>query len=658
MFMKNYLFVYPVFISICFSEVIRPSNNDNLNYIHVLFEWEQEPDTYEYNIQISDSESFDSIIVNENEPSTVYIEKSAIDWQSNYYWRVRPVLSSGSFGNWIQTKGVSVYSFNTSEPQFNDNISVSIYNDSLIQGGLVAFGMVGPELASGVIDKFGREVWNDGNFDFTLNYVNEIGNIFGFSTVDYPLNTGMKTNTNMDVVWSVMDQFNPIDIHEFKQLPNGNYMGFIRENFMGPIPNDNYMTQYFENLGYLADGLTPEFLWFGQKIIEWNEQHQVVWEWSPLDHFSVNDYDNFEGTWYSAYFDQAYDWMHSNAFHFDEKESVIYVSHRHLSRISKIDYPSGIVIWNMGLSSEYMSSGDEHICTDLLFSFQHNIQLMENGDLLFFDNGNLSQGLLGDENPISRIRRVKVIDNSYCETVWQFDLPPNLFGQGMGSVQALDNGNYSIYTFGSGLGSPECSIIEVTQEKEIIWKATGQANNAWYRSYKIPSIHPDAFSVIVDGYTKTDESTSGLIKLIGGEPIKFVVTNKSGYRQIYHYEFNDINVDGDSVFLDENGQVAIEPYSSFELKFFPQDIDAIFTNAFISVWPKGHGYSTKELFFNVSFEESVIGDINLDGFINILDIVGLVNIILDSVSNSNSDLNQDGSSNILDVVLLVGIILD
>ena len=45
----------------------------------------------------------------------------------------------------------------------------------------------------------------------------------------------------------------------------------------------------------------------------------------------------------------AHDWMHSNAFHFDEVESVIYVSHRHLSRISKIAYPSGDVIWNIGM---------------------------------------------------------------------------------------------------------------------------------------------------------------------------------------------------------------------------------------------------------------------------------------------------------------------
>ncbi|SVD65121.1 uncharacterized protein METZ01_LOCUS417975, partial [marine metagenome] len=272
----------------------------------------------------------------------------------------------------------------------------------------VAISGFAPDLYSVIIDKQGNEIWNDGDFDFLLNHINEYGNISGFSTINYPFNTGMKANTDMDVVWSTLDS-NPLDMHEFKQISNGNYMGFIRQDATGPIPSDNYMTQYFQMIGYQADGVTPEFTWFGQKIIEWNTDHEVVWSWSPFDHFTMDDYDNYEGTWYNAYFEQEVDWMHSNAFHFDEVESVIYVSHRHLSRITKIAYPSGEVIWNMGLPAEYMESGDDHICTDLLFSFQHNIQLIDNGDLLFFDNGNLSDMLLGDSNPTTRIRRIKVI---------------------------------------------------------------------------------------------------------------------------------------------------------------------------------------------------------------------------------------------------------
>ena len=139
----------------------------------------------------------------------------------------------------------------------------------------------------------------------------------------------------------------------------------------------------------------------------------------------------------------------------------------------------------MGMPDGY-GTGSDNICTDLGFSYQHNIQLLDDGSLLFFDNGNLSQILLGDSNPTSRIRRIRVIDNSYCETIWEYELPPNLFAPATGSVQLLDNGNYSIYTIASA------SVIEVTPEQEIIWKHTGNINNTWgwyYRAYKLSLIH-------------------------------------------------------------------------------------------------------------------------------------------------------------------------
>ena len=128
-------------------------------------------------------------------------------------------------------------------------------------------------------------------------------------------------------------------------------------------------------IGYQADGVTPEFTWYGQKIIEWNADHEVVWSWNPFDHFTMDDYDNYEGTWYNAYFEQEVDWMHSNAFHFDEEESVIYVSHRHLSRITKISYPSGDVIWNMGLprSAASFSSSSSNSCNNASSRFSFSV---------------------------------------------------------------------------------------------------------------------------------------------------------------------------------------------------------------------------------------------------------------------------------------------
>ena len=653
--------------SFAFGNLIRPSDGDELNYIHILFEWEQQPDAIGYNLQVSTNELFNNLILDVDETYTVYIDSDNFNWNDTYYWRVRSIMDCDGceYGDWI---GTSMFSISQSTPPYIDEgveieSSTDIYQDDLLEDGYVAIGAFSPGPHSFIIDKYGNEIWNDGillenegwfSDGFILNHINEYGNISGYSGLNYPYNTGMKANTDMDVVWSTMNP-EPVNMHEFKQISNGNYMGFQNEYAVGPIPSDNFMTETFQMLGYQADGVTPEFTWYGQKIVEWNSDHEVVWSWNPFDHFTMDDFDNYGGTWWNSFNQGSHDWVHSNAFHFDEEESVIYVSHRHLSRISKIAYPSGDVIWNMGLPAEY-NTGDNNICTDLRFSFQHNIQLVDDGDLLFFDNGNLSEMLLGDSNPTTRIRRIRVIDNSYCETIWEYELPPNLYGSAAGSVQLLDNGNYSIYTIGTG------SVIEVTPEQEIIWKHTGNINSAWgwyYRAYKIPSIHPDAFSVIADNYT-VDENNNNIIQ-ISGNSLDFTIINKSGYFLPYRYMFSDLMDGGDQLFIYDEGSVDIEPYGSAELSFtVNSDAEITSTQIMLAVWPDYHEYALKELMFSVSLG-STLGDVNFDGVVNVIDVVLLINSILNGDSANDypqADLNEDGTIDVLDIVQLVNIILN
>lgn len=54
----------------------------------------------------------------------------------------------------------------------------------------------------------------------------------------------------------------------------------------------------------------------------------------------------------------------------------------------------------------------------------------------------------------------------------------------------------------------------------------------------------------------------------------------------------------------------------------------------------------------------ILGDLNFDGIVNILDVVSLVNIVLDGENeNPAGDMNGDELYNVLDVVLLINIIL-
>ena len=639
---KNYIKLSVFILAIACGELIAPLNGINLRAIHILFEWEQEPDASSYNLQVSNSPQFNNVILDVNELSTVYIDKQAIDWNGNYYWRVRPIDNLGNVGEWIGTSFFSVGQKNLVD------LDVDVYQEDLVQEGLIMYGQFSPYFAVGVIDKYGNEIWNTQTA--YMNHINDYGQLYGVSDQG-----GVEFNYHHEVLWNTAPGI-PIDSHEVKQIPNGNYMAFVPTQVNGPISPEGNWSYYFESIGYQVDGVTNEFPWIGMQIVEFDkETGEPVWIWNPFDYFTMDDHDIYEGMWWDAYFNGFFDWMHSNAFHFDEEESVIYVSHRHLSRISKIAYPSGEVIWNMGLPSEY-NTGDDNICTDLLFSFQHNIQMMDDGDLLFFDNGNLSDMLMGDSNPTTRIRRVRVIDDSYCETVWQYDLPQNLHGVGMGSVQLLENGNYSIYTFGNGLNQSDCSILEVTPDGDMVWKATSQnPNAAWYRSYKIPSIFPDAFSVLADNYTFSDSNS--LID-IQEDFINFVVSNKSGYNQDYEYSFGD-DTDGlNPMFEYQQGNFSLGPYESFNLSFPIIDSGALSSSVSLSISPSHHRYANKELSFYVATNNLLVGDVNSDQDINVIDVILLVNLILENSFSYLGDIDDSGSIDIIDVVQLVGLILN
>ena len=58
------------------------------------------------------------------------------------------------------------------------------------------------------------------------------------------------------------------------------------------------------------------------------------------------------------------------------------------------------------------------------------------------------------------------------------------------------------------------------------------------------------------------------------------------------------------------------------------------------------------------YDEFLLGDVNGDDVVNVLDIVRLVNIILsEGEFNPVGDMNNDGVNNILDLVILAGLIL-
>ena len=250
----------------------------------------------------------------------------------------------------------------------------------------------------------------------------------------------------------------------------------------------------------------------------------------------MNDYDDIGGSWEEGLGQGRYDWTHVNALWFSENESAIYISVRHLSRIVKIDYPSGDIIWSMGLD---MPSGDINLGEDILFSWQHSLQILENGNLLTLDNGNLSQQLLNTDFPTTRALEIEINEENgtfSSEVVWEYNLPDYLFGFASGNAQKLDNDNYLITTVGNGGTS-----IEVNQSGDVIWEGNLNLtlpNGAVYRSHRVSGLYPIAFSIIGPDFSiinseKTIELTEG------DNTIEFIIYNDGDKTETFSYSFSD-----------------------------------------------------------------------------------------------------------------------
>ena len=184
-----------------------------------------------------------------------------------------------------------------------------------------------------------------------------------------------------------------------------------------PVPQDGPWYEYcYTDLGYGSYCDNNILPWIGDKLIIWDKDtNELVWEWNVFDYYDISDYDGvfydegiYGGTWNTAFGDWRYDWTHINAITYSIEQSAIYMSCRHLSRITKIyfnfndnkDPNNGDIIWNMG---QNMPSGDIHCGHNLDFSWQHSVSVLDNGNILTLDNRNLSDDFNSDlDNPISR----------------------------------------------------------------------------------------------------------------------------------------------------------------------------------------------------------------------------------------------------------------
>jgi hypothetical protein len=226
-----------------------------------------------------------------------------------------------------------------------------------------------------------------------------------------------------NLLWEYID---PAQHHDFQRLPNGNnlYLAWERmsDEAQKRVRGGLAGTEHKDG-GIYSDCL-KEVTPAGETVWAWHFQDMEI-EKYPMQPLCLRD-----------------EFAHANACYPLENGDVM-VSFRRLSMIAIVDRKTRRFKW-------------EH--SDITWGQQHDCQMLDNGNILFFANGLGGPGL-----PYSRVIE---LDPETKETVWAYEGKPvqTFFSPHISGAQRLRSGNTLICEGGWG------RIFEVTPAGDIVWE--------------------------------------------------------------------------------------------------------------------------------------------------------------------------------------------
>ncbi|MBI5324544.1 MAG: aryl-sulfate sulfotransferase [Ignavibacteriae bacterium] len=288
-------------------------------------------------------------------------------------------------------------------------------------------------------------------------------NIQNFNVINYILDS---TFTIIDSVQ--MQNGYLADFHEFRILPNGHYLLISYDN--------NYI-----DMSKIVNGGNPNAKVIGTVIQELDNNKNCVFQWRSLDHYPVTDSrDNLK----NATFEHA----HVSSLYLDTDGNLI-ISLVATAEIIKIDMTSGKIIWRLGgLNNQFNITGEHEENAPDYFSMQHDVQRLDNGNLLFYDNGPYKKPWY------SRAAEYTLDEsNKTASLTWEYRHSPDLTGFAMGSAQRLKNGN-TLISWGLIFGGLFRTVTEVTPDNNISFELSLPSDAFTYRAakYELPLCKPIA----------------------------------------------------------------------------------------------------------------------------------------------------------------------
>ncbi len=314
-------------------------------------------------------------------------------------------------------------------------------------------------------------------------------------------NPGDAEPITVEAPWTDLQSFH----HEVRALDNGNLLG------LSAAVHD--LTP--EQREAVCPGDELEFKAVSDVIVEFTPEGEVLrtWDlWDVVDIVEVpgSDMCFLDGGLFATSINR--DWTHANSVIYDETRDAIVISARHTDQIIALDHldeegPQSQLRWIIGAGGTIPLDGD-------LPYHQHAVELMDNGDYIFYDNGNARPGTAVDdpENPTYSRAAVYAVDDSSDDPaewsatqVWEhIDVEEDgspVYTAFISDADILANGNVLITHGGIGPFPPQpdfplrALVVEVVKggenEGDIVWQFDSDPvqGHTVYRSEKIESFY-------------------------------------------------------------------------------------------------------------------------------------------------------------------------
>jgi len=243
------------------------------------------------------------------------------------------------------------------------------------------------------------------------------------------------------------------DSHEIQLLSNGHY-------FLIALEHRNV------DMSEIIQGGDSSATVRGCNVHEYDENHNLIFEWSSWDHYNIVDAIHED---LSQHF---IDYVHMNAIAIDYDGHIL-ISSRNLDEVTKINRKTGEIIWRLGgVNNQFQFVNDE-----FGISYQHDIRPVPGvpNNYTIYDNGTFHTPKFSRAVEF----HLDTID-MIAAKVWEYRHMPDRYSSRMGNVQRLPNGNTLINWAVGAL--PKAT--EVTPDGEIVYELFFNEPSDSYRTYR------------------------------------------------------------------------------------------------------------------------------------------------------------------------------